>query len=296
MQLVAYILIYPILWMISLLPFRLLYMVSDFLYLFMFHLVGYRRKVVNANLNLVFPNKTQHDITVISKKFYHHLCDLMVESIKLMTISEFDLKRRYKFTNIDELKQYEDGERSIVLMCGHYANFEWIFILDRYVKFKCYAVYKRLSNKYFDTLVKRIRGRFNGYLITTKEAIPTLQNLKKLGELTINGFNADQSPKINKAYHWEKFMGIMVPVHTGAEMLAKKLDMSVVFVSVKKTKRGYYETTFETIAENPHTFKDYEITDTFLGLLEKQIYEAPEYYLWTHKRWKHKDAVPTKYR
>ena len=117
MQLVAYILIYPILWMISLLPFRLLYMVSDFLYLFMFHLVGYRRKVVNANLNLVFPNKTQHDITVISKKFYHHLCDLMVESIKLMTISEFDLKRRYKFTNINELKQYEDGERSIVLMC-----------------------------------------------------------------------------------------------------------------------------------------------------------------------------------
>ena len=285
MQLVAYILIYPILWIISLLPFRILYMVSDFLFLFMFHIVGYRRDVVNANLKLVFPIKTQHEINVISKNFFHHLCDLMVESIKLMTISEYELKKRYQFTNINELKQFENGEKSIVLMCAHYGSWEWIFILQTYTSHRGYGIYKKLQNKYFDRLVKSIRARYNSYLITTKETFTVLEEAKKNGILSMNGFASDQSPKKNKAYHWNEFMGIKVPVHTGAEMLAKKLDMPIVFFAVERKKRGYYEATFQTLAENPTDFKDYEITDKFLKLVEKQIHEAPEYYLWTHKRW-----------
>jgi KDO2-lipid IV(A) lauroyltransferase len=256
---------------------------------------GYRTKTVKENLNLVFPEKSDEEIKRITKAFYHHLCDMIVESIKSMTISEAEMKKRYVFTNVEEIHKLEKINKSIVLMCGHYASWEWIFILQRYINHKGYAVYKRLANKYFDRLVKRIRARYNSYLITTKETIPTLTRSKEQGELTINGFISDQSPKVSKAYHWDEFMGIKVPIHTGAEMLAKKLDMAVVFFAVKKIKRGYYETTFKTLCINPNEYKDYEITDIFIKLVEKQIKEAPEYYLWTHKRWKHRDKVPDKY-
>lgn len=295
MHFIAYILIYPFLWLISILPFKLLYAFSDFLYLFVYRIFGYRKKVVKSNLNLVFPKKSKEEINKITKTFYHHLCDMIVESIKSMTISESEMRKRFVFTNIEEIHKLEKINKSIVLMCGHYGSWEWIFILQKYVNHKGYAIYKRLANKYFDRLVKRIRAKYNSYLITTKETIPVLIEAKKNNEITINGFVSDQSPKARKAYHWNDFMGIKVPIHTGAEMIAKKLDMAVVFFSVKKTKRGYYETTFKTLSINPKDYKDYEITDMFMKLVEKQIYEAPEYYLWTHKRWKHKDKVPVEF-
>ena len=295
MQFLAYVIIYPFLWVISILPFRLLYLFSDVLFILIYHIIGYRKKTVNFNLELVFPEKSKKERHAIAKKFYHHLCDIMLESIKSMTISEATMKKRFTFTNVAELKKFEDQNKSIVLMCGHYANFEWIFFLQSYINHKGYAIYKRLANKYFDQLIKRIRARYNSYLITTKESIPILIKAKQNGELTINGFAADQSPKVNKGFHWNNFMGIKVPIHTGAEMLAKKLDMAVVFCGVEKVKRGYYKTTFTTLADNPKEFENYQITDMFIKLVEKQIYEAPEYYLWTHKRWKHKDIVPKKF-
>jgi KDO2-lipid IV(A) lauroyltransferase len=295
MQFLAYILIYPILWLVSILPFRLLYAVSDGLYFLLYYLIGYRRKVVKSNLNLVFPDKSEDEINIIIKKFYHHLCDMLVESIKSLSISEAEMKKRFTFTNIEEIHAIESTNKSIVLMCAHYGSWEWIFILQTYIKSKGYAVYKRLANKYFDRLVKRIRAKYNSYLITTKETIPVLIKAKENGELTINGFISDQSPRRDKAFYWNEFMNIKVPVHTGAEMLAKKLDMAVVFFRVKKIKRGYYETTFETITTAPNDYKNYDITDIFLKLVEQQIYEAPEYYLWTHKRWKHRDHVPKEF-
>lgn len=292
MQFVAYILLYPFLWLISILPFRLLYAFSDALYLLIYHIIGYRKKTVIENLNLVFPEKDKKEIKRITKRFYHHLCDMVVESIKSMTITEKQMRKRYVFSNIEEVKQYEAQQKSVILMCAHYGSWEWIFILQKYVSHKGYAVYKQLGNKYFDRLVKRIRARYNSYLITTKETFDTLNDAKNKGELTINGFVSDQSPKVEKAHHWLDFMGINVPVYTGAELLAKKLDIAVVYFSVKRIKRGYYETTFKTLAENPKDFKDYEITDTFFKLVEQQIHEAPEYYLWTHKRWKHRNKGP----
>ena len=295
MQLLAYILIYPFLWLISILPFRLLYAFSDFLYLFVYRIFGYRINTVKNNLNLVFPDKSEEEKKRIIKAFYHHLCDMIVESIKSMTISDSAMKKRFIFTNVEEIHKLEKINKSIVLMCGHYGSWEWIFVLQEYVNHKGYAIYKRLANKYFDRLAKRIRAKYNSHLITTKETIPTLTKTKERGDLTINGFVSDQSPKIDKAYHWNEFMGIKVPIHTGAEMLAKKLDMSVVFFGVKRIKRGYYETTFKTICIDPNEFENYEITDLFIKLVEQQIQEAPEYYLWTHKRWKHRDKVPKEF-
>lgn len=295
MQFLAYILIYPILWFLSILPFRILYIFSDALYVLFYYVVGYRKKVVKGNLDLVFPDKSEAEKIKIMKGFYHHLCDMIFESIKSMNISEKEMKKRFAFTNIEELKAIEDQNRSIILMCAHYASWEWIFILQRYIKHKGYGIYKKLSNKHFDKLVKRIRARYNTYLITTKETIPTLMETKKNGELFLGGFASDQSPKAEKAFHWQNFLGIKVPVITGAEMIAKKLDVPIVFFKVKKVKRGFYETTFHTITMNPREYKDYEITDMFIKYIEEQILEAPEYYLWTHKRWKHRDKVPPEF-
>ncbi|SEQ43379.1 KDO2-lipid IV(A) lauroyltransferase [Hyunsoonleella jejuensis] len=292
MHFIAYILLYPLLYLISILHFRILYVVSDVLYLLIYRIFGYRKKVVASNLNLVFPEKSPEEIKRITRVFYHHLCDMILESVKSLTISESEMKKRFTFTNVDLIQDIEKQDKSIILMCAHYGSWEWIFILQTYVKSRGNAVYKQLANKYFDRLVKRIRAKYNSYLITTKEIIPTLIQQKREGILSINGFVSDQSPKLNKAFHWNQFMGVNVPVHTGAEMLAKKLDMAVVFFKVKKVKRGYYETTFETITLNPKEFEDYQITDIFLKLVEDQIHEAPEYYLWTHKRWKHRDKSP----
>lgn len=295
MQLLAYIIIYPILWLISILPFRLLYGFSDIVWFFMYRIFKYRKKVVKSNLRLVFPDKSKEDIEDICSNFYHHLCDMILEAVKSMTISEASIRKRYKFSNVDLIHGLEEKQKSIMLMCAHYGSWEWIFILQTYVNHKGYAVYKRLANKYFDKLVKRIRAKYNSHLITTKETYEILTKTQKEGQLTINGFVSDQSPKAQKALHWNEFMGIKVPMYVGSETIAKKFDMAVVFFRVKRLKRGYYETTFETITETPNKYKDFEITDIFFKLVEKQIHQAPQYYLWTHKRWKHKDKVPVEF-
>lgn len=295
MQLLAYIIVYPFLWLISLLPFRILYAISDFVFIFVYYVFGYRRKVVTSNMKLCFPEKTDQEIATIRKKFYHHFCDMLLESIKSITVSEKEIIKRYVFTNVDDIHQLEKENKSIVLMMGHYGSWEWIFILQKHINYIGYAVYKQLSNKYFDKLVKRIRARYNSYLITTKETLPTLLRAKRNNELTFNGFVFDQSPKLGKAMYWQDFMGVKVPVHVGAEILAKRLDMATLFLKVKKVKRGHYEATFMDIIRNPKSYDNYVITDMSLKRVEEQINEAPEFYLWTHKRWKHMDNVPKEF-
>ena len=179
MQLLAYILIYPILWFVSILPFRLLYAVSDLLYLLMYHVFKYRKQTVKDNLRLVFPEKTDLEIKIITKKFFHHFCDMILESIKSMNISLKSMKARYTFKNLDIIKDFEKQNKSIVLMCAHYGSWEWIFILQTYTSHRGYGIYKQLQNKYFDRLIKSIRARYNSYLITTKETFTVLEDAKK---------------------------------------------------------------------------------------------------------------------
>lgn len=182
----------------------------------------------------------------------------------------------------------ENENKSIAMMIGHYASYEWAISLNNHTHYKAYAIYKKIANPYFDKLVHKIRSKFKAHLITTKETIPVIAANKKNKQLSLYGFASDQSPRLTSTFHWQKFMGIEVPVHTGAEMLSKKYDMSIVFLKINKTKRGFYEGSLEVLSDNVTTSKDYEITDKFLKLVEDQIYEAPEFYLWTHNRWKHK--------
>jgi KDO2-lipid IV(A) lauroyltransferase len=270
------------------LPFRLLYLFSDFVYIIVYRLIGYRKKIVRANLALTLPHLSDNERLVIEKKFYHHMCDMFLEMIKTMTISKDEICKRYVFKNFEVYKELENQEKSIAIMCAHYASYEWVVSMNYFTKFHGYGIYKQIKNPHFDKLVHSIRSKFNATLITTKETIPTIITNNRNKKLSVYGFASDQSPKENSAHHWTKFMGIEVPVHTGAEMLAKKYNMNVVFLKTKKVKRGYYEATLEVLSENASEIPCYELTDLFLKRVEEQIHEAPEYYLWTHKRWKHK--------
>ena len=295
MQLLIYILVFPFLWIMSILPTRVLYVFSNFLFFIVYYLFNYRKKVVRENLRLCFPKKSLHEIKSIEKKFFRHLCDMFVESIRSISISEAEIRERYKFTNIEEVNKIEEANKSILLMCAHYASWEWIFIIQKYVTTDGYAIYKKIENKYFDQLIRKIRAKYNTNLITNKETFTSMREHKKLGKKGIYGFLSDQSPKLKSAYHWKEFMNIKVPVHTGAEKLAKELDLAIVFFKTKKVKRGYYETTFKTVTLNPNEFENYQITDLFINYLEDMIHEEPAYYLWTHKRWKHRNNIPKEF-
>ncbi len=288
MHFLAYILIYPLLWFISIMPFRILYLISDGLYVLLYYIIGYRKKVVTNNLKLVFPEKSEKEIFAIRKKFYKHLCDMFLEMAKTMNISEIELKKRFKILNPEECKRLESLNKSVILMYGHYASWEWSVELQNHVNFKGLGVYKKLANTYFDKLAKAIRSKYNTQLISTKEAVSTINDYENKGIKSMTAFISDQSPRLTKEVYWGTFMGIDVPCFTGAERLAKKLDLAIAYLKVTKLKRGYYEAEIITLAENPNDYNDYELTDMFLREVEKQIYEAPEYYFWTHKRWKHK--------
>ncbi len=292
MQFLVYIIVYPFLWLISILPFRLLYIVSDCFYILLYKIIGYRKKVVTANLKLVFPEKSKKELIQIRKKFYKHLCDMFLEMAKTMTISEASLKKRFKIKNPEEFKRLENLNKSIILIFGHYASWEWSIVLQNYINFKGLAVYKKLANRHFDKLVRDIRTKFKTSLISTKDIISTLNRDEEKGIRTITGFLSDQSPRLSKDVYWSKFMGIKVPCFTGAERLAKNLDFSTAYLKVTKIKRGHYEAEIITLAENPNNYENYELTEMFLKEVEKQIYEAPEYYFWTHKRWKHREKTP----
>ena len=288
MQFLIYSISFPFLWIISKLPFRLFYWFSDCIYILVYYIIGYRKKIVRNNILIALPHISEEKRLVIEKKFYHHMCDMFLEMIKTMSISSEEMKERFKITNIELLKEYEQKNKSIILLAAHYASWEWLLSINESTSFKCYGVYKKVNNKYFDAKVRAIRSKFKSILVTTDNTIALINDNEKNGIMSLYGLASDQSPQVHKTFHWQQFMGITVPVHTGAEMLAKRYDLEVVFAKVKKVKRGYYEATFVPIANNPKSIPDYEITDAYLKEVEQQILEAPEFYFWTHKRWKHR--------
>jgi KDO2-lipid IV(A) lauroyltransferase len=288
MQLIVYIFLYPFLWLISILPFRLLYLFSDFVYVIIYRLIGYRKKTVRANLKLAFPNLSEGERLEIEKKSYIHLCDMFLEMIKTISISRKEIESRFRFTNLDVYHELEKKQKSIALMCAHYASYEWVVSMNHYVNFKGYGIYKKIANPHFDKLVKDIRSKYEAYLITTKETKATIEENAKNNVLGIYGFASDQTPRWSNKLYWHHFMGIETPIHIGAESLAKQYNMNVIYLRVKKIRRGYYEATFDIMTDDVQSIPNYKLSEDFMARVEQQIYEQPEYYLWTHKRWKHK--------
>lgn len=288
MQFLIYIILYPILWVISILPFPLLYLFSDGVFVLVYYIIGYRKKTVRKNLALAFPNLSEAERKIIEKKSFQHLCDMFLEMVKTLSISRKEMEKRFQFENLEVYQKLEQKNKSIALLCAHYASYEWVISMNYHINFTGYGIYKKIANPHFDKLVKDIRSKFKAVLITTKETSKTIEECAIQEKLGVFGFASDQTPRWSDNLHWHHFMGIETPIHIGAEILAKRHNMNVIFLKVKKIKRGYYQASFEVLSEDVKMIPNYKISEDFMARVEQQIYEQPEYYLWTHKRWKHK--------
>jgi len=288
MQLLAYIILYPLLWVISRLPMRLLFIISDLIYLVLYHVVGYRKQVVRNNLRLAFPEKSERDLRELEKKSFQHFVDVFMEMIKSFSITEKEMSNRLSITNPELLDPYYEKHKSVIFLSGHYANWEWVsFIVERSLKYHMSVVYKKLANTYFDRLIKSTRNKFGVTFVPTKEFYPEILKNLKNNKIQAYGFLADQSPKWGNIKYWGNFMGIEIPVVIGPETIARKLDLPVFYFQTERVKRGVYRSTFILLEENPKEVPLYQLTNKYIQELEKQIKKAPEFYFWTHKRFKH---------
>ena len=291
MQRAVYLIAYPFIYLIASIPFNVLYIFSDFLRLIIYNLLGYRKKIVRSNLRKAFPHKSEDDLKWIEKRFYKHFCDITLEAFKSLSISSEEMQKRMVFKNLDVLTQFEKGNRSVIIMCGHYASWEWMLSIGYHTVSQGYGIYTPIMNKYLNKLIIKIRKKHRGNLISRYSAIQQIKNLHDEGNIAVYGFVSDQSPRPKPKSYWRPFLGVKVPVFVGAEMVARELDFGVVYAKINRVKRGYYEASFELISDQPKKTKLNRITDTFTEWLEQDIYSDPTQYLWTHKRFKHADKA-----
>ncbi len=285
-RLIYYLLILPV----SILPYSILYLFSDFVFLIMFHLIGYRKKVVFTNIKKSFPRKTEKEQKKIMQKFYRHFCDLIFESIKGFTISEKQLKTRLKVRNPDVLNRFYNEGKDVILVGGHYNNWEisaaGIGLTCRHIPI---GIYKPLSNRYFEEKMKTSRQRYRLVLCPMEKTKEFFEKDFEKPKVTI--FAIDQTPSNIQKCHWMTFLNQDTPVFYGAEKYARKLNRPVVFGTIHKVKRGFYELEYETLCKTPQDTKHGEITEMNTKKLEKDILDKPQFWLWTHRRWKYKRPV-----
>ena len=292
MNFITKLFIAPLLIFISYLPFRLLYFISDIFYYFLYYIIRFRRKIVRNNLVLSKIALNKKDLIIIEKKFYRHLTDVFFEMFKFYSISPDEMKKRFYIENPELFYEFEKKNKSVMFMTSHYGGFEWFLSITYHVPQLPFAVYTPLSNKSLESLIKKFRLRHGSKLISRYEAGAYIKKQLKENKLFLYGMAADQSAQIRSITYWKEFLGIKVPVFTGSERIAKQHNIPVVFGKVVKISRGYYKVVVELISEFPNDYENYKITDVYLEKLEKQIREVPEYYYWTHNRFKHKDKAP----
>ena len=277
----------PFIYGISLLPFPLLYLLSDGIYFLIYKVLGYRKEVVMTNLRNSFPEKDEAELKAIASKFYLWFCDLTLETLKTLTISPEEVRKRVEFRGKDILQQYAREKRSVILVLGHYGN--WELAGARYSQERdipqLHVIYHPLANARFDRLMHHMRTRHGTKLYTMRETSKAMIRDRDL--LTATAFIADQTPSPERAY-WMTFLNQDTPVFQGTEALAKKLNKPVIYISITRPERGYYCMSMETLVDDPTRTRDGEITEIHTRRLERDIRKYPELWLWTHRRWKHK--------
>ncbi|MDL2261895.1 lysophospholipid acyltransferase family protein [Bacteroidales bacterium OttesenSCG-928-I21] len=267
-------------------PYKLLYIISDFFYFIIFKVLKYRRNVVFDNLRRSFPKKTEDEIITLTKKFYKHLADISLESIKGMTISEKNLKKRYQVLNTEITDEYFSKNESILCFTSHYGNWEYgILATAHALKHQAVALYLPLTNKYSEKYGLKKRSRFGTLMVAVQDA-------KNLFSKTLERPNAiilaaDQNPSNPEKSIWVNFLNRVTACLHGPEAYSKKTNFPVVYFKISKPKRGYYTLEIEKLIDNPSSYAPGEITQIYMKKLEEDILEKPEYWLWSHRRWKH---------
>ena len=285
---ILYYIVLAVWYLLSLLPMKVHYVISDLLFWLLYSLLGYRRKVVRENLTTSFPEKSEEERQRIERGFYRFFCDYLVESVKLMTISKAHLKRRMTFKGTELVDQVVGEGQSCAVYLGHLCNWEWVTSLPLWVtpKAQCGQIYHPLENKDFDRLFLRSRQRMGAVCIPMQDTLRKILEYRKAGQPVVIGYISDQVPFWFNIHHWVDFLHHDTPVLTGTERIARKVNHAVFFLDVRRVRRGYYEAEFKLITREPQKMGDYEITDTYFRMLEESIRRAPEFWLWSHNRWK----------
>ncbi len=288
MDAVGYYIFYGINWIFTLLPFKVLYFFSDLLYLVLYYIVSYRRDVVAINLRNSFPEKTEEELKTIEKKFYRHLADIIIETFKLTHMSVREQNKRFTYTNLAIIDKLRDEKRDIIAVLGHYNNWEWPTLLPYYLKYKIIIIFKPLQNKHFNDFINRQRSKFGIVLTPTSQVIREIINYKKNNVNTLSVFLSDQIPARGDIKYWTTFLNQDTAVFTGAGKIASKYDMAIVFFHIQKVKRGHYNLDIELLHDHTAGLSEVVITESHVRRLEEIIKEKPEYWIWSHRRWKHK--------
>jgi KDO2-lipid IV(A) lauroyltransferase len=267
-------------------PFWLLYLCADLIYLTCFYLIGYRKKTVNQNLKNSFPEKTDPEIKEITRQFYCHFAELVVETIKAFQISEKTLNKRFHYKNHEILDELYDQGKSVALLSGHYGNWEWTISLPRIIKHQVNVIYRPIQDETFDGYMKQVRSRFGMFLMMARVSGRNMLELEKSGQLSATYYLTDQTALKDTDY-WMMFLNQETAVFPGAEIMATKFGQAVVFMDIQKVRRGYYEVEFTKLFDDASSTQKYEVTKTHTKFLEEIIRKRPELWLWSHKRWKH---------
>jgi Kdo2-lipid IVA lauroyltransferase/acyltransferase len=291
MEALGYYLFYGINWILTLLPLRILYIFSDFIFLLLYYFPSYRRKVVAVNLKNSFPEKSDEELKSIEKKFYKHLADLIIETFKMTHMSDAEQKKRFSYSNLEIIDKLREEKRDVIAVLGHYNNWEWPTLLPHYIKYKTIIIYRPLKNKYFDRHIYNQRSKDGIVLTPTSMVIREIINNRNNNINTLSVFITDQTPAKGEIRYWTTFLNQDTPIFTGAEKIASKYDMAIVFFHVQKVKRGYYNLDFELLLDHTAGLPENVITEAHVRRLEEIIKEKPEYWLWSHRRWKHKRPV-----
>lgn len=286
MKNLTYYLSFALWFIISLLPLWVFYRLSDGLYYLVYHVVRYRQRVVYANLRSSFPEKREAEIERIAKDFYSFFCDYIVETLKFFSMSEKNIRKRMQFEGLNQVKEDFANGRSVTLYLGHYCNWEWISSLGLHLDEQCGQIYHPLENATLDRLFLYMRGRFKAQSIKMDDTFLTILKWKKEGRKNIVGYIADQVPGYNNIHYWADFLHHDTPVFTGAERISKIMDTAVYYIDVERPRRGYYVARFIKIADSLNEHPVFFATEQYFRLLEQNIQRAPQYWLWSHKRWK----------
>ncbi|HEX2934407.1 MAG TPA: lysophospholipid acyltransferase family protein [Bacteroidales bacterium] len=285
MNFIAYLLFRLLVFIFRLLPFRVLYMLSDVLYILIYHIAKYRKKTVISNLKRSFPAKTGTEINTIAKQFYHFLADITLESIKGFSMTPKQVKARHKVNNPEMIDDLYNNHQSVIMVSGHYGNWEWGSLSGGLqLKHSMAVFYKPVKNKFIDNYLREKRATFFSELIPLPKTYKAFEKHTEKPYVYI--MVADQSPsKLVKSY-WVDFLNQDTACIHGPEMYARKFGIPVYYFDIQRVKRGFYEVNFVEIAIDPQSLSEGEVTARFMKVLERKINEKPQYWLWSHKRWK----------
>lgn len=283
--------LFQIVLLFSKLPLKVLYFLSDIIFVILYYIVGYRKEVVYENIRNSFPEKSDEEIKQISKKFYHNFSDYLVETLKAFTISDESLHQKLQHVNLEIFSESKEKQKNVMLLSGHVFNWEWFNSLATLIpQEKCFPIYRKMQSDFWEEKIRKIRGRYGNEAIEADDVMKHILRNPNDGN-SVYMFVADQTPHVSMVNYGIEFLHQKTPVFIGYDRLSSRMNVSFVYCEMEKIKRGQYRVTYHEILPDNEKFEHYEVVRKFHKNLEKTIHKNPDNWLWSHKRWKYKDAI-----